>query len=473
MKHTRISKEEAARLAQRDRNRIIGLAIFAALVGGLYLYSASNAKDKREQQDAELAGAAPSRELQAKDIAVIPFDRTDVLEQIEDATEAQQELLQTEPLRVVFDYARLQPASALNALGLRDLEPDTLAGLVADPSAHRLEAFRSRGVIIEASERARPNGLGNDWLGSMRTMSGDVVYFLVGSAPLQPGGERLIEAGDYLRVEGLFYGAYRATVDSGDGEGARAVSGPLIVGAKAAPSTAPMDASVALEMPSLGAVLDDSIGEIHPKTDFAQAQWELMGHALMHGSDLDWENVPEITSELLREMYDDGSAFRGKPFRIPVSINMDANALGAGDNALRIEDYTDGWIGNILWKKPAHVVHWYGPFKRTDLLRDTLVDENRYVMAQGYFFRNEVYTTSQGEPARTPLFIMHSVDVFTPEADPSVAWFAKGVLALTIALIGLIYFLMRADKRKSTKLYEDMLRRKRARRETAKAATPA
>ena len=473
MKQTRISKEEAARLAQLDRNRIIGLAIFAVLVGGLYLYSASNARDKQERQDAELAGAAPSRELEAKDIAIIPFDRPDVLEQIEDASEAQQELLQTEPLRVVFDYARLQPASALKALGLRDLEPAPMATLIADPGAHRLEAFRARGVILEASERPRPNGQGNDWLGSMRTMSGDVVYFLVGTAPKQPGGARLIEPGDYLRVEGLFYGLYRSNLDAGDEQGARAITGPMIVGAKASPSTAPMEPAIALEMPHLSAVLDDSIGEIHDKTDFAEAQWELMGHALMHGDELNWDEVPELTSEKLRELYDDGAAHRGEPFRVPVSINMDANALGAGDNALRIDDYTDGWIGNILWKKPAHVVHWYGPFKRTDLLRDTLVDENRYVMAKGYFFRNEVYVTSQDEPARTPLFIMHSVDVFTPEADPSVAWFAKGVLALTIVLIGLIYVLMRADKRKSTELYEDMLRRKRARRETAKAVTTA
>ena len=473
MKHTRITKEEAARLAQRDRNRIIGMAIFAVLVGGLYLYSASNARDKRERQDAELAGAAPSRELQAKDIAVIPFDQPDVLELIEDASESQQELLQTEPLRVVFDYARLQTASALKALGLRDLEPAPMAALISDPSAHRLEAFRARGVILEASERPRPNGLGNDWLGSMRTNTGDVVYFLVGAAPKQPNGARLIEVGDYLRVEGLFYGLYRSNVDAGDENGSRAITGPLLVGAKAAPSTAPMAEDTALEMPSLSAVLDDSIGEIHKKTDFAGAQWELMGHALMHGDKLNWEEVPELTSEVLREIYDDGSTYRGKPFRVPVSINLDANALGAGDNALRIEDYTDGWIGNILWKKPAHVVHWYGPFKRADLLRDTLVDENRYVMAKGYFFRNEVYTTSQGEPARTPLFVMHSVDVFTPQADPSVAWFAKGVLGLTIALIVLIFLLLRADKRRSVALYEDMLRRKRARRDTAKAVTPA
>ncbi|QDV04954.1 hypothetical protein Poly30_04490 [Planctomycetes bacterium Poly30] len=476
MKHTRISKEEAARLAQRDRNRIIGLAIFAALVGGLYLYSASNASKKRAEADSELAGAAPSRELEAQDIQLIPFDRTDVLAEIKDATEADQELLQTEPLKVVFDYARLQTPVALEAMGLRDLDSAGIAALLADPATHRLEPYRARGVILEANERPRANGIGNDWMGSMRMLSGEVVYFLVANAPVQPGGKRLIEPGDYLRVEGLFYGLHRTTLDPDGAQGedvAQAVTGPLIVGAKAAASTPKMSEEIARETPSLEAVVDDTIGDVRDKSEFAQAKWELMGKALMVGDDTDWDAAPELDSEMLRAIYDDGDAYRGKPFRVPVSINMDANALGAGDNPLRIEDYTDGWIGNILWKKPAHVVHWQGPFKRTDMLRGAMDDANRYVMAKGYFFRNEVYTTSQGEPARTPLFIMHSVEVFTPQADPSIAWFAYGVLGLTIGLIGLIYFLLRSDKRKSAALYEDMLRRKRARREGEKRVTPA
>ena len=476
MKHTRISKEEAARLAQRDRNRIIGLAIVAALVGGLYLYSDSNAQRKRDQQDAELASAAPSRELEAKDIAIIPFDRTDVLEEIKDATEAGQELLQTEPLKLVFDYARLQTATALGALGLRDLEPAQIAALIEAPATHRLEAYRARGVILEAGERPRANGIGNDWKGSMRLLSGEVVHFLVANAPKQPGGQRLIEAGDYLRVEGLFYGLHRTTVDpdgpSGE-EGAKPVTAPLIVGAKASPSTPQMTTEVAQELASLDAVVDDSIGVVHDSSQFAQAKWELMGKALMLGNDTNWDAAPELNAEILRKIYEDGEAYRGKPFTLSVSINMDANALGAGDNPLRIDDYTDGWISNILWKKPVHVIHWQAPFKRTDLLRDNLLDENRYVTAKGYFFRNEVYETSAGEPARTPLFIMHSVEVFTPPKDPSIAWFGYGVLGLTIGLIVLIYILLQSAKRKSKALYEDMLRRKRTRRGKQTHVTPA
>ncbi|MEM8712597.1 MAG: hypothetical protein AAGG01_16715 [Planctomycetota bacterium] len=481
MKHTRITPEEAERLARRDRNRIIGMGVFAVLVGGLYLYSADNARKKQAAADAELAGAAPTRELTSEDIAIIPFDRPEVLTDIKDSTEAEQELLQTEPLRVVFEYARLQTTVALDALGLTDLNAGKVATLVADPSAHRMEPFRARGVILDAVERPRASGLGSDWMGALRMLSGETVHFLVGSAPKQPDGSRRIDPGDYLRVEGLFYGLHRKQVDP-DGPGgelsAQAVTGPLIVGAKAAPSTPPISLEDARETPSLASVEDDSIGVIHDKSEFAAAQWELMARAKMLEGETDWDAVPEVTPEILRAIYEDGDAYRGKPFRFPVSINMEANQFGAGDNPLRIEDYTDGWISNILWKKPAQMIHWVGPFGTTEFLRESIGDDNRYVTAKGYFFRNEVYMTSAGEPGRTPVFVMSSVDLFTPPVDPSIAWFAYGVLGLTILLIGAIYLLMRADKRKSAALYEDMLRRKRARRERAGAkgaetATPA
>ncbi len=476
MKQTRISKEEAARLALRDRNRIIGLAVFAVMVGGLYLYSSSNAQKKRDQENAELAAATPAADDAASDVQVIPFKHPEVLETIEDTTDSGQELLQSEPFKLVFEYARLQPTMALDALGLRELESDLVAPLIADPSAHRLEAYRARGIVIEAIERPRANGLGADWMGSLRMLSGEVVHFLVGSAPRQPDGSRGIEQGDYLSVEGLFYGLYRKTLDvdgpAGPAE-VSAITGPVIVGAKATPSTPPMTAELAAATPNLAAVVDDSVGDIRPESTYADAKWELMGKALMLGDATDWDAAPEVNAEILRDIFENGDAYRGKPFRFPVSINMDGNSLSAGDNPLRIEDYSDGWIGNSVWKKPVPLIHWLGPFGRTDLFRGSLVDDNRYVTAKGYFFRNEVYSRALGEPARAPVFIMHSVDIFTVPKDPSIAWFAYGVLGLTIALIGLIYVLLRSDKRKSKQLYEDMLRRKRARRDHEGGVTPA
>lgn len=479
MKQTRISKEEAARLATRDRNRIVGLTVVAVLVGGLYLYASGNAKKKRAQQAAELASSTPAQPDTGQDMVVIPFDQPEILDAIQDGTESAQELLQTEPLRLVFEYARLQPTSALNAIGLKELDTDLIAALIADPKAHRVEAFRARGIIIDAAERARPSGIGNDWIGSLQTLSGAVVHFLVANAPVQADGSRLIEKGDYLSVEGLFYGLSRKTLVLEGAEGpsgpaaARAITGPLIVGAKARGSTPPLTSALAATTPNLVTVIDDSVGDIRNKSEYYDAKWELMGKALMHGDAVDWDTVPEINAEILRGIYEDGDAYRGKPFRFPVSINMEGNSLSAGDNPLRLDDYSDGWIGNSVWKKPIPVVRWIGPFGRTDLFRKTLVDDNRYITAKGFFFRNEVYTRSLGEPGRAPVFVMHSVDVYTLPKDPSIAWFAYGVLGLTVLLIGAIYLLLRSDKRKSTELYQDILRRKRARRDSSTRVTPA
>ena len=473
MKAHRISKEEAARLAQRDRNRIIGLAIFAVMVGGLYLYSSADARKKRAAEAAELEGSKPTRSLEAEDFAVIPFDSPDALELINDGDEASQQLLATEPLKVVFDYARMQTPVALRALGIREMTPTLNGQLVDAPADHRMEAYRVRGEILSVIQRPRVAGTGSDWLGSLLSEDGDVSHFLVATPPKQADGTRRIEVGDFLRVEGLFYGLYRTQVDVDGSEGEAApapLTGPLIVGARAEPSAPKLSAEIARLAPTLGEVRDDSIGTVFEPGTFEFAQWELMGRAALLGEETDWDAAPELDSEVLRQIFEDGESYRGKPFRLPVCVNLEGNSYGAPDNPLRIDRYSDGWIGNIGWKKPASVIRWIGPFDRKDLLRSQLDDDNRYVTARGYFFRNEVYTTSAGVPGRTPVFVMESVDIFTPEADPSIAWFAYGVLGLTIGLIGLIYLLLRADKKKSRELYDDMLRRKRARRDRATSA---
>ena len=104
------------------------------------------------------------------------------------------------------------------------------------------------------------------------------------------------------------------------------------------------------------------------------------------------------------------------------------------------------------------------------MLREGLDDDHRYVVGKGYFFRNHVFMNKDGQPIRAPIFVMDAVDVFVPEEDPTIAWFKWGVLGGTIVLTLVILALMRADRRKSKALYEDMIRRKRARRERAAAS---
>ncbi|MEM9383293.1 MAG: hypothetical protein AAGB93_25340, partial [Planctomycetota bacterium] len=133
MNYSRMSKEQAEALARRDRNRITGLTFGALLIGGLYLYSAGSAREKAEApSDAPLRPETLEDETASSTpFEVVPFDQPDVLAAIEDGTEAQQDFLQTEPLREVFGYARLQTSAAFDAMGQRDLDAEASEEILA------------------------------------------------------------------------------------------------------------------------------------------------------------------------------------------------------------------------------------------------------------------------------------------------------------------------------------------------------
>ncbi|MEM9383199.1 MAG: hypothetical protein AAGB93_24840, partial [Planctomycetota bacterium] len=345
----------------------------------------------------------------------------------------------------------------------RDLDAEASEEILADPSAHRLDALLVRGEVVSVTRRARDAAQRSDWLGTIRGEDGTVGHFLVAAAPMQSSGEREVRVGDYLRIDGLFHCVHRRAVDLGDGPAA--VAAPLVVGPRATPSTPALTVEIARLLPTLGSVVDDSVGNIVPEGEFELAQWELMGRALLLGEETDWESAPELDTETLRAIYEDGDAFRGKPFRLPVSVNMDAYSVRKEDNPLRLDRATIGWVGNNNWKGPVKTIKWIGPFTRREWIRTEQDDQHRYLTGKGYFFRNHVFDNAQSQPIRAPVFVMHEIDVYTPEPAWSVAGFTYGVLGATVLLVVAIFLLLRADRRRSEKLYEDMIRRRRARRE--------
>ena len=146
MNYTRMSPEQAEAMARRDRFRLIGLSVGAVLIGALYLYSATRAKEQTQETfgSPEIAG----QEVDDRPVDVLPFDRQDVLASIEDATETQQEFLETEPLAEVFAYARLQTDAALESMGIRELDGAIRTELLEAPGDHRLDAVRLRGRVV-------------------------------------------------------------------------------------------------------------------------------------------------------------------------------------------------------------------------------------------------------------------------------------------------------------------------------------
>lgn len=464
MKYHRISPEEAARLARRDKNRLIGLSVLTVLVVGAYLFTVTRDSSEVERPDEIAAPAGESTDLQLK---IPEFTDTALLDEIEDATPEERELLATEPLEAVFGYSRLLTDSALVQMGIRELTDEVRAELSADPSEHRLEPFRGRGRVVNVFESERSQGSRKDWRGTLLSLDGNYTHFMVAMAPRREDGERRIEFGDYMKIDGIFHAMFAGPIDI-EGEPDQ-VEGPLIVSARIDPSSIPMDEETARLAPALSEVEDDTIGSTFDDEEFETAYWQLMGRAQLLAGETDWENVPELDKLILDEIHEDGAPFRGKPFRIPVSINLDTFSRRVNDNPLRLDRTTVGWIGNNNWNRSVKTIKWHGPFVRQDMLREELDDAHRYVTARGYFFRNHVFTGGKGQPARSPVFILEDIEVYQVAEDRSVAWFTYGVLGLTVILTGVIMLLLRADRKKSRALYEDMVRRKRERRERSES----
>ena len=150
-----------------------------------------------------------------------------------------------------------------------------------------------------------------------------------------------------------------------------------------------------------------------------------------------------------------------------MSVNLDTFSRSIGDNPLGLERITEGWIGNMTWKGSVKAIRWFAPFERSGMLRKKIGDDHRYVTARGFFFRNHVYDNAKGQPARAPIFVLSDLEVFQVPADPNVRLFSWLIVVGTILVMLVIFLLLLADRRKSRALYQDMVRRRRARRESA------
>jgi|GEM_PF-1705387 len=475
MKYGKITPEEAARMARRDRFRIVGLTVSALLIGALYLYSQARTLAEQEKLNQESAGSIPAPE---ESVQQIPFDQPEVLAQIEDDTDPQQEFLESAPLKEVFSYAKLQTRKALESAGMRTLDAEVSGELLADPSGHRLDPILLRGQILEVSERQGSDGKRSGWIGSVLTDDGSLGYFLVQDAPKlegDPNSPQSLRPGDYIRVDGIFHKVYRAAVPTEMGSDTLgSASGPLVLGFRASPSTpAVPDADDFTEewaqalLLGLDSVIDDEVSRTFEKDAFDLQQWGLMAYAQMKGAETDWDTAAELDQEALSQIYEDGDGFRGTPFRIPVSINLDTYSTSVEDNPLRLDRVTQGWIGNNNWKGAVKTIKWVGPFVRRDLLRtkglEGADDPHRYVQAKGYFFRNILFSNKSGEPRRSPVFVLHDLEVFQLKGSNPVAPVAVVVVGATIFMVIVIFLLLRADRRKSARLRDDMVRRRRKR----------
>lgn len=446
-----------ALLAGHEKRRLIFMAVLLVILLLGYLIARFQASQQETTQNRELEQAI--EETLEERVVVPELDLTRLAGKVHDSTESERLLRESEGLRELVDYVRGFGDAHFSALGRRDLDPTALAEISAEPDAFRGHAFRARGWVEEIRRRELPAG-GGQIDGRLRLESGDRAFFTVLAAP-----ENLIPD-DFVRVDGVFFKLFRDEGESGEW-----IEGPYLVGARMVRSYARAERIDAETLWSwLSRVRDDSISEgiTGFEGDAALARWYLMGWAQGAGeTETDWESAPELDNAAMTELLKNPREWRGRPFRIPVSRNLHTYTLSAGENPLRVDTETVGWIGNFMWHNRARLIHFGMPGAHSEL------EQAKLVQGHGFFFKNYAYEDVNGVTRIAPYFVLSHLEPFIPAEDTlrtrSLALFVAG---MTIFLILLFVVLLLRDRRRTRQFQEELARRRRARRARIGAQPP-
>jgi len=452
----KMTLEEAQALARRDKRRLLLMGGAVIVLAAFYIFAHRNEEAQGLGEPQDLPGG---QELQVPDkpsIETIPFDQEDVLAKIEDGTPEQRLSVSDEALTALLYYTKLLTWQHYMALGIVDLDESLCAAISDDPDSARVAPLRARGQVQTFSSRQREGVKFKEFYGTLALDGGGHAHFAFTTPP-----DGAPEVGKYLMLEGVLVQMLRAETPDGF------VDAPLIASrtvTHSTPPTALLDAQ-ALRVALFEGVKDDEIENVSglPREPLDQ----LLLYARERGATEDWEGASELNNQTLNGILQGGEAFRGIPFRIPVSGNLGAWTQRADENGLRLDTMTHGWIGNFGWTGATGVIQWIAPFDRPEL--DQRYGGARLVTAKGYFFKNVYYLKQDQSPHRAPLFVMSEVTPFIPLHDPTPSYILFGVLGMTLLIIALVFFLLRRDKLAAEQLRLDFVRRRRARTERKQA----
>lgn len=453
---SRMSPAQAEAMVKRDRNRLIMMFVAAVMLGAAYF--GTRLVGNRAQQEEDLLKPELAQDAENDSpVVTLAFNDPEALDAIADASAEQRLALSNEALSSLLLYSLTLGVRNYEALGIRDLDTAVSAELAADPGAHRVDPLRARGWLEHLSKRKRKGASTEEHYGTLRLEDDSRVHIAFITPP-----EESLATGDFVRLDGVFVQLYRAEV------GGEWHDAPLIVGRNVVlsyPRCAAPDREELLSF-LLRNVEDDDVADVSGVPH--EPLWQLMAYARERADEIDWSNdesVLEMTSDNLNLISKGGDFFRGKPFRLPISGNLGAWTESAGENCQRLERVTLGWIGNFTWKGGAPVIKFIAPHDWPDL-KDRY-GPARLVTGKGFYLKNIIYKKFNGEPGRAPLFVMSEITAFTPPVNNTTQYIMWGVLGTTLLMIGLVWFLLRRDARKSQQLQSDLIRRRRAREERA------
>ena len=440
----RMTLAEAEAQTRRDKRRILVLAVGVLLLLGTYI-TAQIVRPEAEDPGKSL----PTGPIADEPVYTLPFESTEVLDTIRDATAEQRLSLSGEALDTLLKYAVTLGPRNYDSLGVRELTDELAAELTAAPGDHRVDPVRARGELLRLTTVATDDrALLERQLAAIRLEGGGVAH-LAFRLPTD------LEVGDHVRLDGLFVQLYDGMADGELREG------PLLAGNQLLASVALTDSLTheGLEQLLRKTVRDDTVDE---HLGEPEELWALMAYAAARADEIDWAAAPVLDNEQLTLISNDGTFFRGQPFQLNICQNMGIWTEAAGENSMRLGRVSRGWIGNTTWKEPAPLIQFVSPADLGEL-QDRVA--NRLVTGRAFFLKNVTYKPSGGKSlAMAPLFVLSDLHQFVPVEDRTPEYILFGVLVGTILMIVLIFFLVRADSRSSKKLQEELVRRRRERR---------
>ncbi|MAE28993.1 MAG: hypothetical protein QF724_05410 [Planctomycetota bacterium] len=421
-----------------------------ALVFVVIAYAAAR-RQEAKHREAEGGQLTSAEAITTERVSLPPFDTAEVeaiKAEVHDGTPREQLVIEPDALNTLQDYARLLRDPHFIALGTTVIDAAELREITSSPADHRARAKRVRGTVLRTLGRQRTGGRPAETIGLLDVEGGvGPVHFIAVNVPAD------LVKGDFVRLDGLFMKILRSEEPGGW------VSAPLLIGNAMVPSFREIEAPDNLAL-ALANVEDDTVQ--HMTGINSRARWELLAYARDLDTDaVDWDAAPELTNEYMAELIVTPGPHRGEAVRLPISTTMDSWTYAADENPLRLDKLTTGWIGNWNWPSQANVLRFFAPFSAPEL------SSARYVTGRGFFFKVHAYEPRDGGIRTAPVFVMTSIAPFIPPDDTRMDKVMLLVAGVTLTLGGMIVFLLSRDRKHSKRLRQELVARRRARRQQA------
>lgn len=441
----------------QEAKRVRWLAFAFLLVVAAFFWFLRNENARRAE---EAAREAERRQLAAPPTVVVTpqIDSAALDALVRDGTPAERVLVETPALARTLRDTMLIHETLFEPMGGRELDATRAAQLLGEDGAARAAArgslLRSFGWIEALERREAVADLPEHLFGRLRQEDGTRVAFAVLNGP-----ERVLLDGDFVRLDGVFLKAFR----NEDQEGW--FDAPLLVGPRVTEAFPRMLTPPELDPLVFADVEDDSVAELSGMP--FEAYWELVAYVRnLDASQVDWASAPLLDREGMAELALDGSTFRARPVRIPVSQVMDSYELAQPENPLRIPRMTEGWLGNQEWFGSVQ-----GLVKFVSPKLDLGIRRGDRVVARGFFLKRLAYETAEAGIGVAPFFVIHEVDRWDQPEDSTWRTLMMSFGGLLLFLVGLLVFMLRRDVQRSAELQSELNARRRARRDAARSPT--